>query len=53
MSSLNGLQFIACDSKGTLHRGCRDIETAQLTYKEKWRVCAAHALLEAGLIPRT
>jgi malate dehydrogenase (oxaloacetate-decarboxylating) len=32
-------QFIACDSKGTLHRGRQDIEAAQQTYKEKWQVC--------------
>jgi malate dehydrogenase (oxaloacetate-decarboxylating) len=30
---------VACDSKGTLHKGRRDIEERQDTFAEKWRVC--------------
>ena len=31
--------IVACDSRGTLHRGRRDIEGQQNAYAEKWRVC--------------
>jgi malate dehydrogenase (oxaloacetate-decarboxylating) len=31
--------IVACDSKGTLHRGRGDIEAAQETFPDKWRVC--------------
>jgi malate dehydrogenase (oxaloacetate-decarboxylating) len=31
--------IIACDSKGTLHKGRADIERNQADYADKWRVC--------------
>ena len=31
--------IVACDSKGTLHRGRADIEERQAEYRDKWRVC--------------
>jgi malate dehydrogenase (oxaloacetate-decarboxylating) len=31
--------IIACDTKGTLHRGRRDIEEQQNQFADKWRVC--------------
>ena len=31
--------MIACDSKGTLHRGRSDIERTQASFEDKWRVC--------------
>jgi malate dehydrogenase (oxaloacetate-decarboxylating) len=31
--------IIACDSRGTLHRGRHDIERRQDEYRDKWRVC--------------
>jgi malate dehydrogenase (oxaloacetate-decarboxylating) len=31
--------IIACDSKGTLHRGRHDIEERQTEFEDKWRVC--------------
>ncbi|HET9215386.1 MAG TPA: NADP-dependent malic enzyme, partial [Terriglobia bacterium] len=31
--------IIACDSKGTLHRGRHDIEDQQHHFNDKWRVC--------------
>lgn len=31
--------IVACDSKGILHKGRRDIETQQETFADKWRVC--------------
>jgi len=30
---------VACDSKGTLHKGRADIERAQEDFRDKWRVC--------------
>ncbi len=30
---------IACDSRGTLHRGRRDVEERQEELVEKWQVC--------------
>jgi malate dehydrogenase (oxaloacetate-decarboxylating) len=30
---------VACDSRGTLHRGRRDVEARQEEYADKWRVC--------------
>jgi malate dehydrogenase (oxaloacetate-decarboxylating) len=30
---------VACDSKGTLHKGRGDIEARQATFVDKWRVC--------------
>ncbi len=30
---------VACDRKGTLHKGRRDIEAQQETFPDKWRVC--------------
>ncbi|MBZ5611258.1 MAG: NADP-dependent malic enzyme [Acidobacteriia bacterium] len=32
-------QIVACDSRGTLHRGRRDIEDRQTDLAEKWAVC--------------
>ena len=31
--------IIACDSKGTLHKGRHDIEEQQARFADKWRVC--------------
>ncbi len=31
--------IVACDSKGTLHKGRRDIEARQGEFTDKWRVC--------------
>jgi malate dehydrogenase (oxaloacetate-decarboxylating) len=31
--------IIACDRRGTLHKGRHDIERAQETFADKWRVC--------------
>jgi len=31
--------IVACDSKGTLHRGRADIEERQAEFSDKWRVC--------------
>jgi len=31
--------IVACDSKGTLHRGRHDIEERQEEFADKWRVC--------------
>jgi malate dehydrogenase (oxaloacetate-decarboxylating) len=31
--------IVACDSRGTLHRGRDDIERHQEDYRDKWRVC--------------
>jgi len=31
--------IVACDSKGTLHKGRRDVEERQQTFADKWRVC--------------
>ncbi len=30
---------VACDSVGTLHKGRVDIESAQVAYADKWRIC--------------
>jgi malate dehydrogenase (oxaloacetate-decarboxylating) len=32
-------RIVACDSKGTLHRKRRDIESQQDVFRDKWRVC--------------
>jgi malate dehydrogenase (oxaloacetate-decarboxylating) len=32
-------QIVACDRKGTLHAGRKDLEAAQQEYADKWRVC--------------
>lgn len=32
-------QITACDRKGTLHRGRKDLEAAQHEFADKWRVC--------------
>jgi len=32
-------QIVACDSRGTLHRGRVDIEAEQATFSEKWSIC--------------
>jgi malate dehydrogenase (oxaloacetate-decarboxylating) len=31
--------IVACDSKGTLHKGRRDVEARQDVFADKWRVC--------------
>ena len=31
--------IVACDSKGTLHKGRHDIEEQQARFADKWRVC--------------
>jgi malate dehydrogenase (oxaloacetate-decarboxylating) len=31
--------IVACDRKGTLHRGRHDLEERQDEYRDKWRVC--------------
>jgi malate dehydrogenase (oxaloacetate-decarboxylating) len=31
--------IVACDSKGTLHRGRRDIASGKADYPDKWRLC--------------
>jgi malate dehydrogenase (oxaloacetate-decarboxylating) len=31
--------FVSCDTKGTLHRGRLDIETAQCEFIDKWQIC--------------
>ena len=31
--------IVACDSKGTLHKGRRDLEERQQDFADKWRVC--------------
>jgi malate dehydrogenase (oxaloacetate-decarboxylating) len=31
--------IVACDSKGTLHKGRRDIEHARGDFPDKWRIC--------------
>jgi malate dehydrogenase (oxaloacetate-decarboxylating) len=31
--------IVACDSKGTLHKGRSDVEARQDTFADKWRVC--------------
>ena len=31
--------IVACDRKGTLHRGRHDIEAVQDTFVDKWRIC--------------
>jgi malate dehydrogenase (oxaloacetate-decarboxylating) len=31
--------IVACDRKGTLHKGRRDLEAQQGTFPDKWRVC--------------
>jgi malate dehydrogenase (oxaloacetate-decarboxylating) len=31
--------IVACDSRGTLHRGRHDVEARQHEYRDKWRVC--------------
>jgi malate dehydrogenase (oxaloacetate-decarboxylating) len=38
-SGVNPQAIIACDSKGTLHKGRRDIEARQAEWPDKWRVC--------------
>jgi malate dehydrogenase (oxaloacetate-decarboxylating) len=36
---VNPAQIIACDSRGTLHRGRYDIEDQEIDLVEKWTVC--------------
>jgi len=38
-SGVDPAGIVACDSKGTLHRGRADIEARQAEYRDKWRVC--------------
>ena len=39
VSGLNPRGVIACDTKGTLHRGRDDIERQRDLFADKWRVC--------------
>lgn len=32
--------IVACDTRGTLHRGRADLEAARETFPDKWRLCA-------------
>jgi malate dehydrogenase (oxaloacetate-decarboxylating) len=36
-ADLSGI--VACDSKGTLHRGRHDVEEQRETFADKWRIC--------------
>lgn len=36
---VDSAQIVACDSRGTLHRNCGDIEERQVEFAEKWAVC--------------
>ena len=36
---VNPAQIVACDSRGTLHRGRYDIEDQEIDLAEKWTVC--------------
>jgi len=38
-SGVDPRAIVACDSKGTLHKGRHDIEERQQTFVDKWRVC--------------
>jgi malate dehydrogenase (oxaloacetate-decarboxylating) len=38
-SGVDPKAIVACDSRGTLHRGRHDIEARQDLFAEKWRVC--------------
>ena len=38
-SGVNPAQVVACDRKGTLHRGRSDVEARQVELAQKWRVC--------------
>jgi malate dehydrogenase (oxaloacetate-decarboxylating) len=38
-AGVNPAAIVACDTKGTLHRGRGDIEDRQQEFKDKWRVC--------------
>lgn len=38
-SGVDPTGIVACDSKGTLHRGRGDIEAEQAGFRDKWQVC--------------
>jgi malate dehydrogenase (oxaloacetate-decarboxylating) len=38
-AGIDPMGVVACDSKGTLHRGRHDIERRSEEFAEKWRVC--------------
>ena len=38
-SGLDPARMVACDSKGSLHRGRADIEVEQAAFADKWRIC--------------
>jgi malate dehydrogenase (oxaloacetate-decarboxylating) len=38
-SGVDPASIIACDTKGTLHRGRRDLEALRVEFTDKWRVC--------------
>jgi malate dehydrogenase (oxaloacetate-decarboxylating) len=38
-SGVNPGAIVACDSKGTLHRGRHDLQAQEHVFAEKWRVC--------------
>lgn len=38
-SGVDTSRIIACDTRGTLHKGRRDIATRQKTWFDKWRIC--------------
>ena len=39
-AGINPRLLIACDSKGILHSGRSDIESRQIEFADKWRVCS-------------
>lgn len=38
-SGVNAASVIACDRKGTLHRGRQDVEALSQSFPEKWELC--------------
>jgi malate dehydrogenase (oxaloacetate-decarboxylating) len=38
-AAVDATKIVACDSKGTLHPGRRDIESSRHEFADKWRVC--------------
>jgi malate dehydrogenase (oxaloacetate-decarboxylating) len=40
-SGVSPAAIIACDRRGTLHRGRQDVEQIQLTFADKWQICCS------------